>query len=878
MLEWLLLLGALSFWRELQSVKNVVESPLAHVAVVRTEAEPSDYIWIEGEEGEKNEVTSNLEYDLVDKPKLSGREWLHHVGTKVGRARYHFVIDERAMYEVWWRGNLRGVAHFSLDADKSTRIPVEQAVDRLNIAERGDIRELGWVKLKEVLLNKGSHSLVFELGGAPLYHGGIDCLCITHVPFKPEGLSRPYKILDNDNLWFPVYPERDTFSSNSITDRSFELDIPAGSRGCIQPRKDILITKGDGEEIKLWGVQFDLPLDWRESDMRWMARWLAKHGVNLVRQDSLEFLKDKTGELDAYQLERFDRWFNTLKTQGIYMGWSLLSPLILSETDAYPGDLKEELPENVHGQKQADALLLLSSRLIDIKIAGMVSLMNRVNTFTGLRYADDPALAFIELHRDVNLFWYHPIDDLKQGHFPKHKNSFQRMWTQWLLTQYQSEAKLTEAWGPLRIGESLTGSSMEFDGIRGMARTSLDSIDQRRHEDFLKFLCELQAGALHQQMQRMREIGYAGLIFDTSSRSAGKGVEWAQLYCDSLADAISRSFLAGGGAGGDRVIPGIIQTQSQLKNPEHSVLNINRHKVENKVFACLDWASFSPFPWRAEMAPLVAGYGMGYQGWNIACLRLTSLAASRDAPVYPMLSLYQFPALQNMISNKHILPKEGGSRMTLRLADRFRALETVMNMPGDEQSLRKGALYDIPTSWMARQHTAVRFSEGISRYEFPSANDDDREPAPLAWDMQKGCLKIQSTTTQGVVGWTENHWVELPVMDLRTSSPFISFLATALDGQSLAESDRILLTVLSTAKLSGSRMTEAGDRLLSVGQAPLLLKHVPFELRFKGRGSRKLKVLDTYGVPDGRVVKSFAEAHWKLEDSMDTCYYLMTLP
>jgi hypothetical protein len=35
----------------------------------------------------------------------------------------------------------------------------------------------------------------------------------------------------------------------------------------------------------------------------------------------------------------------------------------------------------------------------------MVNMLNHKNGFSGLRYADDPSLAYIELQNEDNIFW-----------------------------------------------------------------------------------------------------------------------------------------------------------------------------------------------------------------------------------------------------------------------------------------------------------------------------------------------------------------------------------------------------------------------------------------------------------------------------------------
>src|SRR5690606_13201929 len=84
-----------------------------------------------------------------------------------------------------------------------------------------------------------------------------------------------------------------------------------------------------------------------------------------------------------------------------------------------------------------------------------VNMLNHVNPHTGLRYADDPALTFIELQNEDNIFWGAIEQTLKQT--PTYRKLLCEKFSKWLHKKYGSAEELRRAWNNqgLSAGESL---------------------------------------------------------------------------------------------------------------------------------------------------------------------------------------------------------------------------------------------------------------------------------------------------------------------------------------------------------------------------------------------------------------------------------------
>src|SRR5690606_35901679 len=95
------------------------------------------------------------------------------------------------------------------------------------------------------------------------------------------------------------------------------------------------------------------------------------------------------------------------------------------------------------------SLVNFAQDLQELNIALTVNMLNHVNPYTGLRYADDPGLAFIEFQNEDNIFWSAIERSLEQA--PTYKALLNRQFSTWLKKKYGSQSALEEAWGENNI-------------------------------------------------------------------------------------------------------------------------------------------------------------------------------------------------------------------------------------------------------------------------------------------------------------------------------------------------------------------------------------------------------------------------------------------
>ena len=143
--------------------------------------------------------------------------------------------------------------------------------------------------------------------------------------------------------------------------------------------------------------------------------------------------------IDADQLDTYDLWFSILKEHGIYTQWSVFYPHQISADDGYA--LYSETDNG-----STSGLVTVFPELQALEWAYLEPLMNHVNPYTGLSYAEDPALAIIEVRNEDSIFFHNPLTNISSN-YPQHTAALKSDWADWLTDQYGSDEALLSAWG-----------------------------------------------------------------------------------------------------------------------------------------------------------------------------------------------------------------------------------------------------------------------------------------------------------------------------------------------------------------------------------------------------------------------------------------------
>jgi hypothetical protein len=262
------------------------------------------------------------------------------------------------------------------------------------------------------------------------------------------------------------------------TNISGTLDKPAGKFGFVQARDGHLYS-GD-RRLRLFGTNLTAAADFPDHETAdKIAARMAKFGLNAVRFHFLDatwgeprLINYESGDWrnwNAESLDRLDYFIARLKEQGIYVDLNLLVGRRFGVGDGVDAKV------NQLDWKAAHAVGFFHAAHMDSQKRYARQLLTHRNPYTKLTYAEDPAVALVEINNENGL-----IHTWLEGKFDALPDVFaldlQKQWNEWLAQRYAGTAVLAKAWGAR--DEPLAG---EMLANAGLAR-NLESWNVEQHQ------------------------------------------------------------------------------------------------------------------------------------------------------------------------------------------------------------------------------------------------------------------------------------------------------------------------------------------------------------------------------------------------------------
>lgn len=258
----------------------------------------------------------------------------------------------------------------------------------------------------------------------------------------------------------------------SPVDASY-LNTPITEAGRIVLGKDGHLY-ANGKRIRIFGTNISAfpPVE----DAAYWAQTLASQGINCVRFHHTDsswahcfFAHDSNRKLyfDEKAFERFDAFFYELKKAGIYSNINLLTGREMSK-DSLFADLPDQLQE-VSDWKDRHCYGFWNELGREDQRRYAQKILNHVNPYTGLSYAQDPAVAFVEINNENSMTKAYLDGALDR--FPKSlTKEVDQKWTDYLKEKGWTEKKLDSAFNfsQKMEGNILTGRTQleQYQGAK----------------------------------------------------------------------------------------------------------------------------------------------------------------------------------------------------------------------------------------------------------------------------------------------------------------------------------------------------------------------------------------------------------------------------
>ena len=375
----------------------------------------------------------------------------------------------------------------------------------LGVNVAGDTVTASWLQVPLVPPTPGAQPISLHLKA----RGGLDLVLLRAVLSTTPVDSGPATSYTTSNLTPFSWP--DWFTSSLLPDLPPEpgpVRITDGN-----------LTFDDGAPARFWGVNLvgngALPLS---EDAKPFATHLAALGFNLVRLHHID--TDSTlanparpagGLTNPEALDRLDRFSAALGEAGIFQYLELVTQHHFRVTDGV------NKPADVPGGHKWVANFEDDWELAEQRWA--MAVWGRTNPYTGLRYADDPHVAMIELENENSLVVAWATGALERLPTP-HVDQLDASWNAWLAAKYHTDTRIEAAWaGSIHPGlghtELLTAGSIRRDPTQ---RARTDQWPIQRTIDLVQFYSELELRHQARMTTFVREqLGFKGpLVCNTA--------------------------------------------------------------------------------------------------------------------------------------------------------------------------------------------------------------------------------------------------------------------------------------------------------------------------------------------------------------------------
>ncbi|WP_421657905.1 hypothetical protein [Leptothermofonsia sp. ETS-13] len=737
-----------------------------------------------------------------------------------------------------------------------------------------------WVSLGKVELAAGSHRFRVELTrdkGAAAF----DCFMLTKTLFQPRGKLKPDQRYAAKNLsgWFIFDPEVDSFQASALDLRSLNESF-AGENGRIRVKGEKFVHERNGQPVRFWAVNTSMQsIQMDRTLMEYMARSLAKRGVNMVRLHGEIWSKDFR-KIDPADIDRLFAFVAAMKQEGIYTCLSIYFPLWLEldQADGFAG----------YSKQHPFSLLFFNQDFQKIYYDWWRSLLTKVNPYTGQTLAADPAVAMVELvNEDSYLFWtFEPYKTIPEAQM----EILEKQFGTWLTDKYGSLDQALRTWStsPGKNNPKPPQADQPQSGRISFLKLYdvFSNPDSLRAQDTATFLTESQKQFFQEASRRLRQdFKYQGLIYASNWVTADSHILGPlDKYSNTVADLMDRHGYFGSPHKGERSAYALSRGDTYYDRSALLFTSFDREQEHNFSLPIMDIRyngmpsiiteinANMPNRFRADFPLLASAYGLlqGSDGFFFFVMGYSWDASLGKFAIASPVTLGQFPALAWMYRKGLLAEGRDVIDVTLKLDDLYALRGAPVTAP---QNLDEFRAKDIPAGQVLQSDRAssidplaflvgkvnLRFSKdkaSASQVELSSFIDRKAKTVrsstgQLSWDYRKGLVTVNAPQAQGATGFLKQAGsLQLSDITLNSGLDYGTILLVALDDQPITQSRRMLLQVMSEEQNFGWRTTGSSQKTIeSVGNPPILVRNLSGRISLKRNdaGSLTVKALDANG-------------------------------
>ena len=547
---------------------------------------------------------------------------------------------------------------------------------------------------------------------------------------------------------------------------------PAGKHGFLKVVKDKLVFE-NGKTVRFWGtnVTANSLFGTTRENVRQQARRLSALGFNLVRlhhHDSAFVNPNIFGDrqvtntlnLSSAMLEKLDWWIKCLKDEGIYIRLDLHVGRQLKAGDAIEG-----FEEISAGKPAADmrGYNYVNSGIRQAMKRFNEAFLTHSNSYTGLRYADDPAIVALLISNENDVTHHFGNRLLPGKKAPIHTAVYMAQAEEFATRHALSKDRVWRAWeyGPSKL-----------------------------------FLNDLEYGFNTDMIQHLRALGVKVPIVTTSTWGDSPLNSLPALTAGNLIDV--HSYGSSGELG---------------KNPVYApnIMHwLAAGRIAGRPLSVTEW-NVSPFPAPdRHTIPLYLAASASLQGWNA----LTQYAYSKD-PINDTgrpsnWQAYNDPGLLAMLPAAALLYRQGHVQEASTVYVFAPPKEQLFGLsisPRNAIALRSAAekgklLIALPAArelpWLEKSAIPA----GANVIADPSysvlaldAAESVSDTGELRRNWEHGIYTINTQRTQAAMGWIGGRKIRLADVDISVKTPNATVAIQSMGNDTIGSARAILISL-----------------------------------------------------------------------------------
>lgn len=552
--------------------------------------------------------------------------------------------------------------------------------------------------------------------------------------------------------------------------------------------------------------------------------WLPKGTFHSPKRKWKDFVEVKKGSEKG--LDLLDYFIYCCKKEGIFVSLTLSVRGDLITPDVYDLAKRNDIPKEKwyslvkKSGRQFTNLKFVDPSIKEAYILQMKYFLNRINPYTGKRYAEEETIAFYQLEDEMGfLSWPPGRIDNKESLF---SILIKKEWEKYLKRKYSNTEKLKKAWGSLLENEKIYDMKAIFYPGRRFRETP-----EKRAEDAWKFLYNLTEKFHKEYFSILRNQAPEGIGCNVIPVAVDSAI---YTRAGNLFDIYRNStFLCGTGmySGGkirkvDTVYKWIPLSEIKPPFPTHSV-DASILKVKGKPYCPLAGADILNNPYRA-LTPFFRGLWACWQDWdgvytywwgyfpkgleinyeNYSKFPLRVVSPENKRGGFDVLNdevVLAIHKLSSHVFRNFLLPSASsptefifGKKLlySTKAADYYHKLFPFMSTTS--------FTYGAEIVFDEKKDFEIKSSGKISE-KIPSPL---RWENGLEWDWEKGFIKIDGEYVKGFAGKPENEILFSDGIKIKhINRRFIVFLLSTEDKKPIGKSSQMIFSIVSTSHNSG---------------------------------------------------------------------------